>query len=137
MDRKELRKVNGDLYFEAFRVANRPYIYVSWVGIQSLETIVMGGNLILAMLQEKPVKGLINSNKELIGPWEEGIGYLVNKWTPAAKALGLRYFAHLLSPGIFGQKSFNQFRERVQGQLQVKSFEDKDMAEDWLMLYLG
>jgi hypothetical protein len=137
MDKKELKKANGDVCFEAIRMPQNQYIYINWIGRQSLETVVMGGNHVLSMLQEKPCRGLLNSNKELIGPWEVAVPYMTAKWAPAAQALGLRYFAHVLSPGIYGQRSFESFRQHLNGQLKVKAFEEQELAQEWLLLHVS
>ncbi|WP_192820728.1 hypothetical protein [Rufibacter sp. LB8] len=136
MKRKELKKANGDVYFEAERSPDNSFIYVNWIGIQSLETIVLGGGLLLAMLKEKPCVAILNSNHELIGPWEEGVPYLAYKWAPAARDLGVVYFAHVLSPGIFGKRSFELFKKQVQELLHVRSFETKETASEWLSLHM-
>ncbi|KAA3438421.1 hypothetical protein [Rufibacter hautae] len=137
MDKTELKKANGDVYFEAQWLPLDGYILVNWIGIQTLETVVMGGNQILAMLREKPTRGLLNSNRELIGPWEVAVPYMAFKWGPAASALGLRYFAHVLSPGIFGQRSFDSFQKQLKEPLlNVRAFENQTQAEQWLLRQL-
>ncbi|MEJ8801300.1 hypothetical protein [Pontibacter sp. H249] len=92
----------------------------------------MGGNHVLAMLREKPCQGMLNSNRELIGPWEVAVNWLSNKWTPQAKELGLRYYAHALSPGIYGQRSFDSFYPSLKYKLEVKAFVDEEAAKMWL-----
>ena len=108
------------------------YIYINWIGIQSLETIVMGGNHILAMLREKPCEGILNSNRELIGPWEVAVNWLTYKWGPQAKELGLRYFAHVLSPGIYGQRSFQSLSPAFKEQFNLRAFDNEATAQEWL-----
>ena len=63
MEKTELKKTNGDVFFEATRMADNSYILVNWVGIQSLETIMMGANQLLIMLRNKPCAAILNSNK--------------------------------------------------------------------------
>jgi hypothetical protein len=133
---KELKKANGDVFFEARRKPDNSYIAINWIGLQSLETVMLGCNQILAMLREKPCPRLLNSNRELVGPWEVAVSWLVYKWAPQANALGLRYFAHVLSPGVFGQRSFRSFQDMLKGELRVKGFEEEQKAEDWLMARL-
>lgn len=142
MEKSELRKANGDVYFEAIRKPDNTYILVKWIGVQSLETVVMGCNHLLRMLREKPCRALLNSNQELIGPWEVAVPYMVSKWVPTACQLGLQYFAHVLSPGIFGKRSYEVFRRQIQehlpqGKLRLSSFEEEEMAETWLLLHLN
>ncbi|MFA1770414.1 hypothetical protein ACD591_03860 [Rufibacter glacialis] len=135
MDKMELKKPNGDVYFEAWRLSDNSCIKVNWIGIQSLETVVMGGNLVLTMLREKSCPAILNSNRELIGPWESSANYMAQKWAPSAKRLGLQYFAHVLSPGIFGRRSFDLFLQLLTTPLTVKSFEDEETADAWLFLH--
>ncbi|MBF8964397.1 hypothetical protein I0P70_14180 [Pontibacter sp. FD36] len=107
---------------------------MNWIGIQSLETVVMGGNLVLSMLRQKPSPGVLNSNRELIGPWEAAVNWLAFKWAPQAKSLGLRFFAHVLSPGIYGQRSFKALFPNLREVLDVKSFDKDEGAEEWLRM---
>ena len=129
-----MKKANGDVFCEIRRSPDNAFIYVNWIGIQSLETIVMGCNQVLHLLREKPCTAMLNTNHELIGPWEFAVSWLVNKWAPQAKALGLRYFAHVLSHGIFGKRSFEKLKPELKVHLNVKSFEDIKMAEEWVRL---
>ncbi|PVY44200.1 hypothetical protein C8E01_101566 [Pontibacter virosus] len=92
----------------------------------------MGSNLVLSMLRRDPCEGILNSNRELIGPWESATNWLAFKWAPQAKSLGLRYFAHVLSPGIYGQRSFKSLYPNLRKVFEVKSFDDEEGAEEWL-----
>jgi hypothetical protein len=132
MDKKELRKANGDVFFEAARQVENAFILVNWIGIQSVETIMMGANLLLTMLRQEPCAALLNSNKELIGPWNDGALFLGARWAPQAKSLGMVYFAQVLAPGVYGQRSFHLFLPLAQPHLQVEIFETDAAAEAWL-----
>jgi hypothetical protein len=132
MDKFELKKASGDVFLEVRRMPDNAFILANWVGIQTLETIVMGGNQILSLLREKNCPGFLNSNKELIGPWETAVNWLAYKWVPKAKLSGLQFFAHVLSPGIYGQRSFQALYPKIADKLEVASFEDEKDAEAWL-----
>ena len=132
MVRTELRKANNDIFFEAERSADNSCILANWVGLQSLESIVMGGNLLLSMLREKPCSGILNSNRELVGPWSAGVNWIALKWAPQAKVLGVQYYAHVLSHGIYGQKSYQELAPLLSKTLEIRSFEEDELAQDWL-----
>lgn len=136
-DSKDLKKANGDVFFEVRRMPDNSFLYVNWIGIQSLETMMMGSRQLLAMLQEKSCQGLLNSNRELIGPWEVAVNWLVNKWAPQAKALGIRHYAHVLSPGIYGQRSFESLYPSLKVYFHTISFNDESTAEEWLRIKLA
>jgi hypothetical protein len=133
MDKKELKKANGDLFFEAERKAANSFIYVNWIGIQSIETIMMGANQILHILRQNPCSAILNSNKELIGPWDDGALFLGSKWVQEANMLGVVHFAHVLAPGIYGQRSFQKFYELAHKYLQIEIFKSDIEAEAWLL----
>ena len=133
MDKKELRKTNGDLFFEAERIGKDSYILVNWIGIQSIETIMMGASQLLAMLRQQPCNAILNSNKELIGPWHDGAIFLGSKWAPQARILGVLYFAHVLAPGIYGKSSFDRFYQLGHQHLQIETFTTDAEAEVWLL----
>src|SRR5690349_778606 len=123
MDRNELKKVNGDLFFEVQRKGANSYIFANWIGIQSLEAIMLGTNLVLSMLRKDPCAAILNSNKELIGPWDEGALYMGNRWVREVNALGVIHFAHVLAPGVYGRRSFEKFFQLAQPYLQIEVFE--------------
>lgn len=129
---KELRKANGDVFFEVRRMPDNSFISTNWIGLQSLETIMMGGKQTLAMLREKPCGGLLNINRELVGPWEVAVNWLVQRWVPQAKAHGLRYYAYVLGPGIYGRRSFNAFYELAKSELEIEVFTEETEAKAWL-----
>lgn len=133
---RELQKANGDVFCEIRRSPDNAFIYVNWIGIQSLETIVMGCNQVLHLLKEKPCAAILNNNREVVGPWEIAISWLSNKWVPQVKALGVRYFAHVLSYGVFGKRSFEKLKPELKLHFKVKSFDDEAMAEEWIRLKL-
>ena len=113
--------------------ADNSYILVNWIGIQTLETMMMGANQLLTMLRQQPCHGILNSNKELIGPWDDGALFLGSKWARQAKILGVLHFAQVLAPGIYGQRSFKQFYQFAQQHLQIETFATEAEAEAWLL----
>ena len=132
--KKLLKKANGDVFLELERKPDNAFLVANWIGIQTLETIVMGSNQILSMLKERPCPGLLNSNRELIGPWEAAVNWLSYKWAPQAQISGLKYFAHVLSPGIYGQRSFQAFYPNLKKYFIVKAAEDEEIVEEWIIL---
>jgi hypothetical protein len=133
MNKKELKKVNGDVFFEAARQEGNTFILVNWVGIQTLETIMMGANQVLVMLRAEPCTGILNSHKELIGPWDEGALFMGSKWAIQARILGVLHFAQVLAPGVYGQRSFQNFYQLAQPHLQIEIFENDAEAQAWLL----
>ena len=133
MERIELKKVNGDVFLEVERMPDNSYILAHWIGLQSLETVKQGGTYYAEMLKNQPCPKLLNSHEELIGPWNIANDWIVQEWTPKVQALGLRYMAQVLAPGVYGQLSFHQLHQRISDKLEIKMFNDKASAREWLL----
>ena len=132
MDKQELRKGNGDVYFLAERRADNAFIFVNWTGIQTLDMIMLGAQRLLTMLRQKPCQAILNNNREVIGPWNDGALFLGNKWARQAKELGLLHFAHILAYGIYGQSSYQLFHQYGQQHLHIQTFDTVKDAETWI-----
>lgn len=132
MERKEFRKANGDVFLIAERMPDNAYIHARWIGIQSIETVMQGGNYYATMLQTQPCARLLNDHKELIGPWDVANQWIVNEWTPKVLGLGLQYMAQVLAPGIYGKMSFHQLHQQIENMFEIRMFEDPELAKKWL-----
>jgi len=128
----EITKPNGDIFATLERMHHNAFLYAQWIGIQNLETIQKGGNTYLNFMREQPCSKLLNSHKELIGPWDVANDWIAGYWTPTAISLGLRYMAQVLAPGIYGQTSFHLLHQRIGDMLEIKLFDDVATAQQWL-----
>ncbi|PSR56260.1 hypothetical protein AHMF7605_23540 [Adhaeribacter arboris] len=133
MGKIELKKENGDVFLIAERMPDNSYVLAQWIGIQTLDTVRQGGNHYIKMLQNQPCAKLLNSHAELIGPWTVANDWIVQVWTPKVQALGLRYMAQVLAPGVYGQMSFHQLHQRLSNTWEIKMFDDEPSARDWLL----
>ncbi|KAA9345545.1 hypothetical protein [Adhaeribacter soli] len=132
MARKEFKKANGDIFLIAERMPDNAFIHARWIGIQSVATVMEGGNFYVSMLQKQPCPRLLNDHSELIGPWEVANEWIASDWTPKVRALGLQYMAQVLAPGIYGKMSFHQLHQRIEGQFEIMMFDKEAPARKWL-----
>ena len=128
----ELKKPSGDIFATLERAPQNTYLYAQWIGRQNLETIQQGGNAFLEAMQTQPCAKLLNSHKELIGPWDVANDWITTVWTPTAISFGLRYMAQILAPGIYGQTSFHMLHQRIGDMLEIKLFDNVEDAKNWL-----
>jgi hypothetical protein len=91
-----------------------------------------GGLAYVDMLRAEPCPKLLNDHQELVGRFLEANDWIAQVWTPLIMQAGLRYFAHVLSPGIFGQLSIKDLHQRIGTQFEMQFFEDIEAAKDWL-----
>lgn len=128
----EITKPTGDIFATLERMPDNAYLYAQWIGIQNLDTMQKGWKAYLSILEDQPCSKLLNSHKELIGPWDVANDWIATVWAPAAVSLGLRHMAHVLAPGIYGQTSFHLLHHRISDMLEIKVFENVAAAQEWL-----
>ncbi|MEL5996449.1 hypothetical protein AAFH49_19700, partial [Hymenobacter segetis] len=75
---------------------------------------------------------MLNDNREVIGSWSSANDWIAENWMPQVMVLGLKRFAHIVSPGIFGQASAAEMVTRVGHQFEIRLFQDVELAKAWL-----
>jgi hypothetical protein len=133
MERTALRRDNGEVFVVFERMPGNTFILAQWVGMQSLETVRQGGTYFIHMLQQQACPKLLNSHKDLIGTWTMATEWAEVDWTPQVRALGLRYMAQVLAPGVYGQMSYHQLHPRIEDKLEIRMFGDERSARQWLL----
>lgn len=108
------------------------WIYNNWVGVLPTEKVIQGCQATIDFLRENRCSYMLNDNREVIGSWNSANDWIAANWVPQVLALGLRRFALVVSPGIFGQASAEEMVTRVGTQLEMRLFEDIELAQDWL-----
>ena len=114
-----------------FDAANQ-WIYNNWIGVLPTEKVIQGCQATLDFLRDKPCPHMLNDNREVIGSWNSANDWIAQNWMPQALSMGLKRFAHVVSPGIFGQASAAEMITRVGSQFEMRLFEDMEMAKAWL-----
>ncbi len=75
---------------------------------------------------------VLNDNRSLIGPWDKANDWLQHELAPESSPVRIKYVAHIISPGIFGQLSAQDLQTRLIHKIEIKLFEDINRAQDWL-----
>ncbi|GAA4029710.1 hypothetical protein GCM10022409_12450 [Hymenobacter glaciei] len=114
-----------------FDSANQ-WIYNNWVGVLPTEKVIQGCQATIDFLRENRCAHMLNDNREVIGSWNSANDWIAANWVPQVLALGLKRFAHIVSPGIFGQASAEEMVTRVGNQLEIRLFKDVALAKEWL-----
>jgi hypothetical protein len=114
-----------------FDEANR-WIYNDWLGVLPTEQVIQGCQAIIAVLQENSCPRMLNDNRAVVGSWSSANEWIAQHWIPRAVTLGLKRFAHIVSPGIFGQASAAELVTRVGKQFEMRLFQDIELAKAWL-----
>ena len=114
-----------------FDVVNK-WIYNNWFGVLPTEKVIQGGQATIDFLKGTPCPHMLNDNRNVVGSWSMANDWIAQNWVPQVLALGLKRFAHVVSPGIFGQASAAEMINRVGTQLEVRLFQDIELAKAWL-----
>ncbi|MBT9394251.1 STAS/SEC14 domain-containing protein [Hymenobacter sp. NST-14] len=128
----ELTNGFGKVYLTIEYNPASEWVYNNWVGYQTYTGIVAGADACLAPLREHACPYLLNDNRQVLGPWDHAVEWIVTDWAPRAIAQGLTHFAHVVSPESLAAISAEAMHIGIGGKLQMKMFGDIDEAADWL-----
>lgn len=128
----ELKNGFGKVYLATAYDATNGWVYNNWMGYQTLPGIVAGADACLNPLRDHRCAYLLNDNRQVIGPWDHAVDWIVTDWAPRALAQGLTHFANVVSPESMAALSAEAMRLGLDGQLQMRMFGDFDEAKAWL-----
>ena len=130
--KKELTSSFDKVFLTIEYDAANQLIYNNWMGVVPTESVIQGCQATIDFLREHPCPSMLNDNRALIGSWSAANDWIAANWVPQVLRLGLRRFAHIVSPGIFGQASAAELVTRVGNQLEIRLFQDAAQAQAWL-----
>lgn len=130
--RTELTNGFGKVYLTIEYNAANHWVYNNWIGYQTHAGIVMGADACLRPLLEHTCSYLLNDNRQVLGPWDHAVDWIVTVWAPRAIAQGLTHFAHVVSPESMAALSAEAMHIGIGGRLHMRMFSDIDLAQKWL-----
>lgn len=111
--------------------ANR-WVYNNWIGYQTYTGIIAGADACLHPLGQFNCPYLLNDNRQVVGPWDHAVEWIVTNWAPRAIAQGLTHFAQVVSPDSLAATSAEAMHLGIGGRLQMRMFGDIEEAQAWL-----
>ena len=124
-------KLYGDNWIEIEYDKEYRWIYTNWRNIQTLTSIMNGGNMMLKFLKEKGCSKVLNDNRLVQGAWTFASDYTENEWFPAMVGAGLRHFAWISPNDVFSQFSIDRLKT-IQSTGIIRLFDDIEEAKEWL-----
>ena len=130
--RQEFTNSFGEIFLSTEFDSQNNWIYNNWHGLLTTENMMQGSLGILELLQRTHCPYILNDNRFLLGSWKQANDWIEHTWVPQALAAGLRYHAHIVAPGVFGQASAEDMHLRVGSHFQMRLFENQEEAVSWL-----
>lgn len=109
-----------------------PWVHADFIGVLSLMSIQKGMNAVLEKIKQHKLQKYLSDNTHIIGGWNIANDWLRDTWTPQAMQAGMRYVAHVMAPGHFGQHSMEELAPGLPPNLNLKFFRTIPEAEQWL-----
>jgi hypothetical protein len=128
----ELTNGFGKVYLTITYDAANQWVHNNWIGYQTHAGIVAGATACLPFFQEHACPYLLNDNRQVTGPWDHAVEWIVTDWAPRALALGLTHFAHVVSPESLAALSAEAMHTGIGGRLQMRMFGNMEEAQRWL-----
>ena len=122
----------GKVYLTIEYDSSNGWVYNNWIGYQTYTGIITGADTCLAPLQEHACSCLLNDNRQVLGPWDHAVEWIVTDWAPRASAGGLTHFAHVVSPESLAAQSAKSMLLGFEGQLTMHMFDNIEEAQAWL-----
>jgi len=133
MNEVKLTNDLGSQFFHAFTEMDGNLIFTDWNGFVTVDDVKAGAIEVLKLLEYHKAPMLLNSNEKLEGSWDEANEWIASEWMPKAIGLGLKRFAHIVSPEIFGALSAEEMVERAaEFDFELRTFQDVESAKAWL-----
>ena len=123
----------GKLYLTIEYDSANHWVYNNWIGYQTYTGIIAGADACLPTLEENACAYLLNDNRQVIGPWDHAVEWIVTNWAPRAIASGLTHFAHIVSAESLAAQSATSMLLGFEGQLHMHMFDNIEDARAWLL----
>ena len=107
------------------------WVTVNWQGYLTKESIQAGATAYTKALAESGYACVLNDTREVRGPWDHSLDWVLNVWAPQAAAAGLQYFAMITTPDSFASESASTFYAQLTA-FQAKVFDKVEDAQVWL-----
>lgn len=128
----ELRNGFGKVYLIIGYDADNQWVYNEWTGYQTYAGVAAGADACLEPLREHACAYLLNDNRQVIGPWDFAVTWILTYWMPRAIAQGLTHFANVISPEAMAALSARAMQTGIGDKLQMRMFDNIEAAQAWL-----
>ncbi|MBF9253646.1 hypothetical protein I2I11_10110 [Pontibacter sp. 172403-2] len=108
------------------------WMFVNWRGIVTHHDVVAGCGEMLHCVKERQILDILNDNTHVEGMWSGASKWVGEVWFPALREAGLQHFAWVYSPSMLSRLSTDKTLKHIAKADYIKTFDDIDLAADWL-----
>ncbi|OON67062.1 STAS/SEC14 domain-containing protein [Hymenobacter sp. CRA2] len=128
---QELKSSLGRVFLTVTTDTENRWIDVNWQGYLTASNIQEGAHAYTTALAKAGFACVINDTREVRGPWDHSMDWVINEWAPNAAKAGLRYFAMITSPETLAEGSAAAFYDQLTA-FKAQVFTSRQAAEAWL-----
>lgn len=128
----ELKSATGKIFLTIHHDRENNWIVNDWFGYVTVDNVIQGGLAFLEQLREHNCTAALNSNLNLVGPWDRSLPWIEEVWLPQAAKQGLRHYAMVVREESFSQESAMGMKALVAGRFNLEVFCDMATAQQWL-----
>lgn len=129
--RQELKSALGRTYLTVEPDPTNRWINVNWMGYLTGDNIRTGAAAYTAALAKSGYNAVLNDTREVLGPWEHSLDWVINTWAPQAAAAGLTHFAMVTTRETMADATAVNFYRQLTA-FKAELFADKEEARRWL-----
>ena len=134
--------MNNNILFTGLNAMKQTYIIISfdkqnnwlvaeWSGIQTVKTIMEGGEMILKYLKDNNSNKVLNDNRKVVGTWTLASEWTTNVWMPSMIEAGLKHFAWIKAKHVFSRFSIDKVSAKSDKSI-VRITNTLEDAVEWL-----
>jgi hypothetical protein len=133
MNKIELKNQLQKVFYTIEYNKEKNWLYSNWIGYISVEDVKTGANKAIEVIAATKCGNVLNDNRQVTGPWSKANDWIANDWMPRALKTGLRNFAMVTSPNLFGEMSAKELETRLDSiGFVMRNFKDYNEAAAWL-----
>jgi hypothetical protein len=128
---QELKSSLGRVFLTIETDEENRWIFVRWQGYLTASNIQEGARAYVAALARAGFSCVLNDTRDVRGPWDHSMEWVVNEWAPSAAAAGLQHFAMVVAPESLAESSATNFDAQLTA-FRAQVFDNLPAAQQWL-----
>ncbi|AII52459.1 hypothetical protein [Hymenobacter sp. APR13] len=129
--KQTLQNALGRTYISVEQDTANRWIAVDWMGYLTTDSIKAGARAYTEALASSGYQAVLNDTRNVLGPWDHSMDWVINEWAPNAAAAGLRYLAMISTPDSMADSSAATFYAQLKA-FQTRIFDNETDAKAWL-----